>query len=98
MDDIVIRLRRLNSTTLMTGEDFSDILLDGADEITRLRAENEMLRAQRDSVLLDAAEFFGWFNRHCPAPSSHPEHPWCAMGMRLSAYADELTALAAKGD
>ena len=38
MTDIVERLRLQNDCLLGTGHDFSDVLLDAADEIERLRA------------------------------------------------------------
>ncbi len=37
MTDIVERLRLQNDCLLMTGHDFSDVLLDAANEIERLR-------------------------------------------------------------
>lgn len=30
-----------------------------------------------------AAEFFSWFNRTYPAPSTHEDHPWCRLGLVL---------------
>lgn len=72
------------------------LLHDAVNEIQRLRAENEALRASRDTLLLDLADFFAWFNRTYPEPSAHPDHLWCIVGDRLQAYSDELAALAAK--
>ena len=67
-------------------------------EIERMRirehqAEVERLRAERDTLLLDAREFVRWFNAHYPDPSSHPDHPWCVINDRLNAHADTLAAL-----
>lgn len=39
MMNIVERLRHNNDKLLMRGHDYSDVVLDAADEITRLRAE-----------------------------------------------------------
>jgi hypothetical protein len=59
--------------------------------------EAERLRAERDTLLLDARDFLRWFNRNYPVyivrPSSHPDHPWCAINLRLNAHADTLSAL-----
>jgi hypothetical protein len=38
-DDLIARLRRANSELIACGNDFSNPLLDAADEIERLRAE-----------------------------------------------------------
>ncbi len=57
------------------------------------RAEVERLRAERDTLLLDARDFLRWFNRNYPDPSGHPDHPWCAINLRLNAHADTLSAL-----
>ena len=57
------------------------------------RAEARMLRAERDTLLLDAREFVRWFNAHYPYPSSHPDHPWCVINDRLNAHADTLAAI-----
>jgi hypothetical protein len=54
------------------------------------RAEGGRLRAERDTLLLDARDFLRWFNRHHPDPSSNPDHPWCALNDRLNAHADVL--------
>ena len=32
-----------------------------------------------------ASAFFAWFNRHYPAPGSHPDHEWNQLGMALAA-------------
>lgn len=63
------------------------------EEIEDLRAEVERLRAERDTLLLDARDFLRWFNRNYPDPSGHPDHPWCAINLRLNAHADTLSAL-----
>ena len=55
--------------------------------------EIEKLRAERDTLLLDAHEFVRWFNAHYPDPSTHPDHPWCVINDRLNAHADTLAAL-----
>jgi hypothetical protein len=60
------------------------------EEIKWLRAEVERLRAERDTLLLDARDFVRWFNRHYPDPTSNPDHPWCAINSRLNAHADVL--------
>ena len=56
----------------------------------RLEAEVERLRAERDTLLLDARDFVRWFNRNHPDPTSNPDHPWCALNDRLNAHADVL--------
>jgi hypothetical protein len=61
--------------------------------IDQAAAEIERLRAERDTLLLDAREFVRWFNRHYPDPSRHPDHPWCEINNRLMAHADTLAAL-----
>lgn len=70
---------------------------ESVEEIKWLRAEVERLRAERDTLLLDARDFLRWFNRNYPVyivrPSGHPDHPWCAINMRLNAHADTLSAL-----
>jgi hypothetical protein len=78
----------------------SSLMKEAADEIEKLtrerneaRAEVERLRAERDTLLLDAREFVRWFNRHYPDPSRHPDHPWCEINNRLMAHADTLAAL-----
>lgn len=59
-------------------------------------AEVERLRAERDTLLLDARDFLRWFNRNYPDPSGHPDrpwypdHPWCALNNRLNAHSDVL--------
>jgi hypothetical protein len=63
---------------------------DAVEEIKWLRAEVERLRAERDTLLLDARDFVRWFNRHYPDPTSNPDHPWCAINSRLNAHADVL--------
>ena len=30
-----------------------------------------------------ARDFFGWFNRHYPAPSTNPDHEWNRLGVAL---------------
>jgi hypothetical protein len=76
-------------STYLTGEPTDD----AANELIALRAEVERLRAERDTLLLDAREFVRWFNRHYPDPSRHPDHPWCEINNRLMAHADTLAAL-----
>ena len=73
---------------------------DKIEEIERLtrerdeaRAEVQPLRAERDTLLLDARDFVRWFNRHYTDPSRDPDHPWCALNDRLNAHADTLAAL-----
>lgn len=46
MADIVERLRAENSVQLARGLDLSDVLLDAANEIERLRAERDAARAE----------------------------------------------------
>lgn len=83
-------------TRSYTPSQIADGLLSG--EFTRdsafvPRAEVERLRAERDTLLLDARDFLRWFNRNYPDPSGHPDHPWCAINLRLNAHVDTLSAL-----
>ena len=71
-----------------------DMIRAGMDEeISDLRAEVERLRAERDTLLLDARDFVRWFNRHHPDPSRNPDHPWCVINDRLNAHAETLATL-----
>lgn len=37
-----------------------------------------------------ARDFFAWFNRHYPAPSSHPDHEWNRLGVALATHQEDL--------
>ncbi len=63
------------------------------ERVAAVVAEVEKLRAARDTLLLDAADFLRWFDRHYPDPSSNPDHPWCVINDRLNAHADTIRAL-----
>ena len=49
MSDSVNKLRRLNDALLTSGHDYSDVLLDAALEIERLRANDRRYRWLRDA-------------------------------------------------
>jgi hypothetical protein len=51
----------------------------------RLRGldENAALLGHVAHAVQCAANFFAWYNKHYPSPSSHPLHPWCALGASL---------------
>lgn len=70
-----------------------DVCAAHSPALMRARAEVERLRAERDTLLLDARDFLRWFNRNYPDPSGHSDHPWCALNNRLNAHADTLSAL-----
>lgn len=53
MSDIVERLRGSNDALLSCGNDYSDVLLDAANEVERLRAENAMLWCKVDALLAE---------------------------------------------
>ena len=36
-----------------------------------------------------ARDFFGWFNRHYPAPSTNPDHEWNRLGVALANHQEE---------
>ena len=65
------------------------------------RAEVERLRAERDTLLLDAREFVRWFDNvfawprypHMRDDLSAPDRPYRAIHDRLNAHADTLAAL-----
>lgn len=39
-----------------------------------------------------ARDFFGWFNRHYPAPSTNPDHEWNRLGVVLANHQEEAQA------
>ena len=39
-----------------------------------------------------ARDFFGWFNRHYPAPSTNPDHEWNRLGVALVNHQEEAQA------
>ena len=96
------RLRAKDAKTRHALKGWVWVCPDGGDEPTHERvaavvaevgkfcAENERLRAERNTLLLDARNFVRWFNRHYPDPTSNPDHPWCAINSRLNAHADVL--------
>ena len=87
-----IRARHESPGVMLPMEALGQAIADRA----ALLAEVEKLRAERDTLLLDARDFVRWFNRHYPDPTSnpdhpwYPDHPWCALNDRLNAYADVL--------
>lgn len=58
-------------------------------EVERTRREAERMRAERDTLLLDARELVRW----CVKPTFPPDHPLCVIIDRLNAHADTLDAL-----
>lgn len=52
----------------------------------RLRGldENAALLDHAAHVAQCAANFFAWYNKYYPEPSSHPHHPWCVLGVLLA--------------
>ena len=45
--------------------------------------DNAALLDHAAHVVQCAANFFAWYNKHYPEPSSHPHHPWCVLGVSL---------------
>ena len=37
-----------------------------------------------------ARDFFGWFNRHYPAPSTNPDHEWNRLGVALANHQEDI--------
>ena len=62
-------------------------------EVERLRREAERLRAERDTLLLDAREFVRWFSYHFGHVDTATISPWRMLNNRLAAHADTLAAL-----
>lgn len=52
----------------------------------RLRGldENAALLDRAAHTVQCAADFFAWYNKYHPEPSSHPHHPWCVLGVLLT--------------
>ena len=52
----------------------------------RLRGldENAALLDHAAHVVQCAANFFAWYNKYYPEPSSHPRHPWRVLGVLLT--------------
>ena len=46
--------------------------------------ENTALLDQAAHTVQCAANFFAWFNKYYPEPSSHPQHEWCVLGVALT--------------
>jgi len=63
----------------------------------RLRGldENAALLDHAAHVVQCAANFFAWYNKYYPEPSSHPHHPWCVLGVSLAPDKND-SALAAQ--
>lgn len=39
-------------------------------------------------LLENSFEFFSWFNKTYPNPSTNPDHPWCKLGSTFSKLSD----------
>lgn len=46
--------------------------------------ENAALLDHAAHTVQCAANFFAWYNKYYPEPSSHPLHPWCILGAILT--------------
>jgi hypothetical protein len=71
MIDLVERLRSYQeniSNEMIPLYETPEICLEAAEEIARLRAENEALRADADLLNWLVKERQGWFSRLCPNP------------------------------
>lgn len=73
-------------------------LIDELREVSdwfRLRGldENAALLDHAAHALQCAANFFAWYNKHYPSPSSYPLHPWCILGALLTSEKNDSAAL-----
>lgn len=64
----------------MTNKDMVNAIADNLlQDHIELMTEN----AAAKQVVQAAADFFGWFNKHYPEPSRHPDHEWNKLAMAL---------------
>lgn len=72
-------------------------LVDELREVSdwfRLRGldENAALLDHAAHAVQCAANFFAWYNKYYPEPSSHPHHPWCVLGASLTPEKNDTIA------
>ena len=69
----------------MTDKDMVNAIADNLlQDHIELMAENAVAK----EIVNAAAAFFGWFNKHYPPPSQHPDHEWCRLGAALFAQGE----------